>query len=224
MKKLISYVVASGAAVLGTTAGFWQLLDSRDKPLDLLHRKEVSAECATVHMTENQRQSSTASSKLMFRNCTSSTRVKEAILKSRELIQRTMLEQGIPGAQVAVSKNCCLVWNEGLGLADVENGVPCSPDSVMRIASISKPLTTVGLLQLWERGLVDLDAPIQKYVPSFPEKSYDGEKVVITTRQLLTHLSGVRHYMKKGMVRHGMVAISACLVWKQLSPLALHFL
>ena len=204
MRKLVSCVLASGAAILGSTVGFWDLLDSRDKPLDILHRKGISAECATVHVTDQRQHGlyNRSSHRLMLRNCTgtSSTRVSEAISKSRELIQRMMLEQGIPGAQIAVSKNGCLVWSEGLGLADVENSVPCSPDSVMRIASISKPLTTVGLLQLWEKGLVDLDAPIQKYVPSFPEKKYDGEKVVITIRQLLAHLSGVRHYVKKGMV------------------------
>ena len=53
--------------------------------------------------------------------------------------------------------------------------------------SISKPLTAIALLQLWQRGKVDLDAPIQEYVPEFPVKEYDGEKVEITTRQLLSH-------------------------------------
>ena len=108
-----------------------------------------------------------------------------------------MLEQGIPGAVVAVSINGCTVWSEGLGYADVENNVLCSPDTVMRIASISKPLTAVALLQLWQRGLVDLDAPIQQYVPEFPRKEFNGKPVDITTRQLLCHLAGIRHYEKK---------------------------
>ena len=120
-----------------------------------------------------------------------------AIAKSRRLIRRAMLERGIPGAVVAVVKDGQLVWSEGLGYADVENEVPCTPDTSMRIASISKPLTAIALLQLWQRGKVDLDAPIQKYVPEFPVKEYDGEKVKITTRQLLSHTAGIRHYSRK---------------------------
>ena len=119
-----------------------------------------------------------------------------AISRSCRLIRRAMLERGIPGAVVAVMKDGKLVWSEGIGYADVENDVPCTSETSMRIASISKPLTTVALMQLWQKGQVDLDAPIQNYVPEFPEKEFDREKVVITTRQLLSHLSGIRHYSK----------------------------
>ena len=83
-----------------------------------------------------------------------------------------------------------------MGYADVENDVPCTPETSMRIASISKPLTAIALLQLWQKGLVDLDAPMQKYVPQFPEKKYKGEKVLIKTRQLLSHVAGIRSYSK----------------------------
>ena len=66
----------------------------------------------------------------------------------------------------------------------------------MRIASISKPLTAIALLQLYQKGLVDLDAPIQTYLPEFPSKSFDGEPVDVTVRLLLSHLAGIRHYQK----------------------------
>jgi serine beta-lactamase-like protein LACTB, mitochondrial len=59
----------------------------------------------------------------------------------------------------------------------------------IRIGSISKPLTAVALMQLVEQGKIDLDAPVQKYVPSFPDK---GAK--ITPRLLAGHLAGIRHY------------------------------
>ena len=107
------------------------------------------------------------------------------------------MEKGIPGAVVAVMKDGQLVWSEGMGYADVENDVPCTPENSMRIASISKPLTVVALLQLWEKGLIDLNAPVQKYVPEFPEKEHEGKRAVITTRQLLSHISCIRHYSKK---------------------------
>lgn len=65
----------------------------------------------------------------------------------------------------------------GLGYADLENRVPCRAESVMRIASISKSLTTTAAARLWERGLLDLDVPVQKYVPEFPEKEFEGKPV-----------------------------------------------
>lgn len=55
----------------------------------------------------------------------------------------------------------------------------------MRIASISKSLTMVALAKLWEAGKLDLDTPVQHYVPEFPEKEYEGEKV--TQFILLVH-------------------------------------
>uniref|UniRef100_G1QFE1 Beta-lactamase-related domain-containing protein n=1 Tax=Myotis lucifugus TaxID=59463 RepID=G1QFE1_MYOLU len=79
---------------------------------------------------------------------------------------------------------------------DVENRVPCKPETVMRIASISKSLTMVAIAKLWETGKLDLDIPVQHYVPEFPEKEYEGEKVSVTTRLLISHLSGIRHYEK----------------------------
>ncbi len=69
---------------------------------------------------------------------------------------------------------CCL---SGVGYADLENRVPCGPDTVMRIASISKPLTAAAIARLWEYGKIDLDAPVQKYVPEFPKKQFGGEDV-----------------------------------------------
>ncbi|XP_021921072.1 serine beta-lactamase-like protein LACTB, mitochondrial isoform X2 [Zootermopsis nevadensis] len=81
-------------------------------------------------------------------------------------------------------------------MADVENRVPCHPDTVMRIASISKSMTMAVVAKLWQDGKLDLDKPVQYYVPSFPKKTFNKEEVTITTRQLVSHLAGVRHYKK----------------------------
>jgi serine beta-lactamase-like protein LACTB len=102
------------------------------------------------------------------------------------------LARGIPGITMAVAVNGKIVYSEGYGLADLEQRVPVWPTTKFRIASISKPLTAVALMQLVETGKVDLDAPIQKYVPSFPEKG-----VLITTRMVAGHLAGIRHYKDK---------------------------
>jgi CubicO group peptidase (beta-lactamase class C family) len=74
-------------------------------------------------------------------------------------------------------------------MADLENAVPVTAHTLFRLASVSKPITAVAAMQLWERGKLDLDAPIQRYCPSFPEKPWP-----INTRELLGHLGGIRHY------------------------------
>ncbi|XP_008137374.2 serine beta-lactamase-like protein LACTB, mitochondrial isoform X1 [Eptesicus fuscus] len=123
-------------------------------------------------------------------------RYARAIDSSRDLLHRIKDEVGAPGIVVGVSVDGKEIWSEGLGYADVENRVPCKPETVMRIASISKSLTMVAIAKLWETGKLDLDIPVQHYVPEFPEKEYEGEKVSVTTRLLISHLSGIRHYEK----------------------------
>ena len=118
----------------------------------------------------------------------------KAIKRCNKLIRNAMVENGVPGATAAISINGHVVYNKAFGLSDVENNVACRPENVMRIASISKPLTAVAALQLVEEGKLDLDAAIQKYVPDFPEKKFNGESVTMTTRQLLCHTAGIRHY------------------------------
>jgi serine beta-lactamase-like protein LACTB len=69
-------------------------------------------------------------------------------------------------------------------MADVENRVPCHPDTVMRIASISKSLTMAVVAKLWQDGKLDLDKPVQSYVPSFPTKTFNKEQVSTVTLYL----------------------------------------
>jgi CubicO group peptidase (beta-lactamase class C family) len=95
----------------------------------------------------------------------------------------------VPGLSIEVSIKGKTVWTEQFGFTDLVAKKKVSPSTRFRIASVSKPFTAAGLALLVERGLVDLDAPIQKYIPDFPRK--EGE---ITTRMLASHLSGIRHY------------------------------
>jgi len=111
------------------------------------------------------------------------------ISQLRHLVESFRETSRTPGLSVAVGYDGRLQWAEGFGLADVENQVPARPETVYRLASISKPITAVAALQLAERGRLDLDAPIRTYVPSFPKKRWP-----ITARQILCHQSGIRHY------------------------------
>src|SRR6516164_2014374 len=104
-------------------------------------------------------------------------------------VAHELLGRGIPGLAVASAVDGQIVYSEGFGYADLEERVPAWPTTKFRIGSVSKPLTAVALLQLVEQGKIDLDAPVQKYVPTFPDKS--GK---ITPRLLAGHLAGIRHY------------------------------
>ena len=110
-----------------------------------------------------------------------------AIVQSRIEAARTRL--GVPGVAVAVVAREQLVWSAAFGEADLENDVPVRTDTMFRLASVSKPITATAVLQLAERGRLDLDAPVQRYVPAFPEKPWP-----VTSRLLLAHLGGLRHY------------------------------
>ncbi|MCB1024020.1 MAG: serine hydrolase [Acidobacteria bacterium] len=88
-------------------------------------------------------------------------------------------------------------WVKGFGYADLENKLPAKPESSYRMASVTKPMTAIGILKLVEDGKIDLDAEVQKYVPYFPKKPYP-----ITIRQLLGHLGGISHYKNYDLEGH----------------------
>jgi serine beta-lactamase-like protein LACTB, mitochondrial len=112
-----------------------------------------------------------------------------AVEAVESLVASTMAAERIPGLSVAVVTRSELRFAAGFGQADLENTVPATAETVYRLASVSKPITAVAALQLAEQGKLDLDAPVQRYVPSFPQKPWP-----VTTRALLGHLSGLRHY------------------------------
>jgi CubicO group peptidase (beta-lactamase class C family) len=104
-----------------------------------------------------------------------------------------MAANSVPGISAAVVLNGEPAWSDGFGMADLENFVPATSFTLFRLGSISKPITATAILQLWERGRLDLDAEVQKYCPAFPKKEWP-----ITTRELLGHLGGIRHYNPGG--------------------------
>jgi len=104
-------------------------------------------------------------------------------------INLAMHRYGIPGLSVAVAAAGSVRLSAGYGMADLENAVPATPLTVYRLASVSKPLTATAVLQLAAKGKLDLDAPVQRYVPAYPEKQWP-----LTCRQLLCHQGGVRQW------------------------------
>ena len=106
-------------------------------------------------------------------------------------LQEVIREHEIPGLSCAVVRRGELVFSRGYGFSDLENDVPASDATVYRLASISKPITAVLIMQLVEQGKLDLDTDVREYVSDWPEKRWP-----VTCRQLLAHLGGVRHYKR----------------------------
>lgn len=112
-----------------------------------------------------------------------------AVEQAQRLARAGLVEQNLPGLAVAVGVGSDLVWAEGFGFADLDTRVPVAPTTRFRIGHASKALTSAAVGLLLERGRLDLDDEIQKYVATFPEKQW-----TVTLRQLMGHVAGVRHY------------------------------
>ena len=106
-----------------------------------------------------------------------------------QFLERFRRQNVIPGLQVAVNLNGKIVLSQGLGLAAMVRKIPVSINTQFRLGSVSKALTSVALVQLVADHRLNLDVPVQTYVPSFPIKRYP-----ITTCQLAGYLAGIRHY------------------------------
>ena len=119
------------------------------------------------------------------------------IEKIEAAITAWMTQNKAPALSVAIVTDNQIRWSKGYGLADVENSVPAKADTAYRLASIAKSITAVAVMQLVERGKLDLNAPINKYCAAYPEKQAlkdaPDKQFSITVRQLLVHQSGIRH-------------------------------
>lgn len=94
-----------------------------------------------------------------------------------------------PGVAVIVVDDGEVVYRGARGLADMENGLPLTPDSVFRLGSITKQFTAAAIMLLVEREELSLDDPLTKFIPDYPT---NGETV--TVEHLLTHTSGIVSY------------------------------
>jgi len=112
----------------------------------------------------------------------------EKIKCIEDFVKKQIKVDRIPGLSIGFIKDD-FIWARGFGYADLENKVPATEKTAYRLASNTKSMTAVAILQLVEKGKVDLDAEVQTYVPYFPWKRW-----TITIRQLLGHLGGISHY------------------------------
>lgn len=111
----------------------------------------------------------------------------DTINKSKQVdkLFNCTVKADVPGASVVVIRNGRILHEKGYGLANIEHNVPNTPETIFRLGSVTKQFTAMGILQLHEIGLLDINDPVGKY---FTGTSY-GDKIKI--RHLLTHTSGI---------------------------------
>ena len=106
------------------------------------------------------------------------------------LLNETIDDGKFAGVIAGISRDGMVKWSGASGFSDLKNKIAIDTSILTRPASIAKPMTAVAIMQLVEQGKIDLDVPIQTYIPSFPIKK-EGD---ITVRHLLLHISGIGAY------------------------------
>ena len=107
-----------------------------------------------------------------------------------------MAEQELVGLAVGIIQDGQIAYLKGYGLADREQRVPVTRQTMFRWASISKSITAVAAMQLWERSELDFEREARRYVPEFPDKG-----ATIRVRHLLCHQGGIVHYTNGKVIR-----------------------
>jgi len=111
-------------------------------------------------------------------------------------VQELMQRDAAVGVALGIVRDGEIAYLKGYGLSDAENELPLICETMFRWASVSKILTAIAALQLYEQAMLDLDEDVRQYVPELPDH---GQK--ITARQLLCHESGIVHYTNGRVVK-----------------------
>lgn len=168
----------------------------------------------------------------------------ERLERIAKAVQQSIDDKRIAGAVTLVARHGHVVWFKAQGLSDREAGKPMRPDSIFRICSMSKPITSVAVMMLYEEGRFLLEDPISKYLPEFKDpkvlvKPANGPPYTIpatheiTIRDLLRHTSGLTYnwnenlgpLYEKANVAHGLLPYDGTIGdnVKRLAPLPLLF-
>lgn len=112
-----------------------------------------------------------------------------AIRALDDWIESEVADKKLPALSIALVDDQQVVWSRGFGYADPATKTKATSKTLCRVGSVSKPFTTLLLMILVELGLIDLDAPVQRYLPEFAPKNPHNKP--ITLRQMVSHRSGL---------------------------------
>ena len=133
-----------------------------------------------------------------------------------DLIMHELIKANEPGAAVAVVQGGEVIHRQGYGLANVEWGIPVQPDTVFRLASLTKQFTATAIMLLQEQGKLTVDDLLTEFLPEYPISGHE-----ITIHHLLTHTSGIKSYTSiegwfPHKIIHDMTPQAICDVFSQI--------
>lgn len=105
-----------------------------------------------------------------------------------------MQEKNVPSISVAVAKDGAIIWEESFGYADVEKQIKATPQTMYHLGSLGKVYTATAIMMLRERGLIDLDKPVNEYLGEIKLQAYEGDANDATVRHILNHTSGLPRF------------------------------
>jgi serine beta-lactamase-like protein LACTB len=112
-----------------------------------------------------------------------------AVKQLERLIAHEVADKKLPALSIALVDDQTIIWAAGFGFADPKTRKPATAETVYRVGSVSKLFTDLAIMQQVEKGELDLDAPVSRYLPDFkPDNPFNKS---ITLRQLMTHRSGL---------------------------------
>lgn len=140
----------------------------------------------------------------------------DRLARIRPWMQRWVDQGKFPGAQTLIARHGQIAYCDQVGLSDIENGQPWRRDTIARIYSMTKPVTSVALLMLFEDALVHLDTPVDEIIPEFRDREVliEGATSIDQTRpaatrmtvhHLLTHTSGLTYSFNEGPLAAEMI-------------------
>lgn len=126
----------------------------------------------------------------------SSTALEKRIIERLEkevvpIIEKDIKGLNVPGLSMAIVLDGKILWKKGFGYQDREKRIPTTPETVYRVGSLSKLFNAIAIMQQQEKGKVDIDADIKKYLPSLDFKNPFERPALITLRHLLSHRAGI---------------------------------
>jgi CubicO group peptidase (beta-lactamase class C family) len=116
----------------------------------------------------------------------------DLIKEYEDFIGKDMESNNIIGVCAAIIVNDTVIWKHGFGYADKERKVPMTVNTVANIASATKTFTALAIMQLQEKGLLDINQSLNKYLPQFHPLTRDEYLNDLTIRSVITHSSGIQ--------------------------------
>ena len=124
----------------------------------------------------------------------------EKLARAKSSVQALIDKEKIAGASIIVARKGKIVLSETFGMMDKKANKPMQPDTIFRIYSMSKPITSVAAMMLYEQGKIKLDDPISKYIPEFKglkvyseSGKHDDQARQMSVRDLLRHTTGLTY-------------------------------